>query len=109
MKTIRYFAGRAAAVLSLLAVAALLCSAVASTATAQERVKDRNGVVKYTVWERNDGSVVVKDNNGRIVRIIRQQNNGSTTYSDASGVVVEKEWPDSQRDAEQADTLSYRR
>lgn len=109
MRTIRDFAGRAAAVLSLLAAAALLCSAVSPTATAQERVKDRNGVVKYTVWERNDGSVVVKDNNGRIVRIIRQQNNGSTTYSDASGVVVEKEWPDSQRDTEQADTLSYRR
>lgn len=109
MKTIRDFAGKAAAVLSLFAAAVALCSAVAPTATAQERIKDRNGVVKYTVWERNDGSVVVKDNNGRIVRIIRQQNNGSTTYSDASGVVVEKEWPDEQRDAEQTDTLSYRR
>ena len=109
MRTIRDFADRVATVLSLFAAAVALCSAAAPTATAQERIKDRNGVVRYTLWERNDGSVVVKDNNGRIVRIIRQQNNGSTTYSDAGGVVVEKEWPTEQRDAEQTDTLSYRR
>lgn len=84
----------------------LLCVIISTTAQAQERIKDRNGVVKYNLTTRNDGSVVVKDNSGRIVRIIREQNNGSTTYSDASGVVVAKEWND---DTKTVDSLDFRK
>ena len=53
------------------------------SATAQERIRNRDGTTRYTIVERNDGSKVVKDKKGRVVRIIRERNDGTTRISGA--------------------------
>lgn len=53
------------------------------SATAQERIRNRDGTTRYTIVERNDGAKVVKDNKGRVVRIIRERNDGTTRISGA--------------------------